>query len=448
MDLTIFRPYDIRGVYPAQLNEVLAYSVAQAYAQLVNPKTVALGCDIRLSSPGLFEAVKQGLVDHGVNVVDIGLVSTDMLYFAVANFGYDGGITVSASHNLKEFNGMKLVREKAIPIASSTGMEEIRNAVMLGYEYKSQTPGKVTKKDIVGDYIRKCLTFVDLAKIKPLKVVANAMSGPILTFVDKMKLPVTFIKLNEVPDGNFPKGQPDPSLQQNREETTKTILKEKADLGVAWDADADRFFVFDETGRFIPAYYLTIFLAQHFCKKTKGAKIVHDPRLRWGIEDKVKELGGQTVQNRSGHSFVKARMRTEDAVFGGESSGHYYFKDYYYCDNGLIPFLLMLQILSESGKKTSQLFDEYFEDYPISGEINTPVAEINQVQELLEKIEKHFASMEGAKMDKIDGVSVELADWRANIRGSNTEALIRVNVEARDLDALKRGAEEVLRFIG
>jgi phosphomannomutase len=448
MTESIFKAYDIRGVYPTEINEEIAYGIAQAYAKFLNPKTVALGYDVRTSSPSLFEAAKQGLLDHGVDVVDIGMISTDMLYFAVANYGYDGGITISASHNPKEYNGMKLVREKAIPISGDTGIEDIRNSVLLGYAYKAQELGKVATKNIIDDYIKKCLSFVDVGKIKPLKVVANAMFGMALNLVAKMNLPIKLIELNENPNGNFPKGQPDPLQQKNRIETIELIQKEHPDLGVAWDADADRFFLFDETGRFIYPYYLSAFLSEYFIKKFPGSTVVHDLRLKWAIEDRVKLAGGKSVAIKAGRAYFNPEMIKQDAVFASETSGHYYFRDYFSADNGLIPFLLMLQIISESGKKTSELFDEYFESYPVSGEINTKVADQEQVQPLLEKIEQHFATQPNARLDKTDGLTIEFPDWRANIRGSNTEPLIRANVEARDSKILDASVEEVLKFIG
>jgi phosphomannomutase len=443
-DQIIFKAYDIRGVYPSQINEEIIYKIAQAYAKFISPKTVALGRDVRLSGPSLFEAAKRGLLDHGVNVVDIGVISTDMYYFAVANYGYDGGLTVSASHNPKEYNGVKMVRANSIPISGDTGINEIRDMVLAGYAFKSQTLGEFQSRDIREDYFRKCLSFIEGRSIKRFKVLANGMFGPIIQNVQKLDLPLDLIAINETPDGNFPKGQPDPLQENNRIETSELIKKEKVDLGVAWDADADRFFLFDENGRFIPGYYLTAFLGEYFAKKHHGVKIILDPRLTWATVDKVKAAGGQPIINKAGHSFIKERMRTEDALFAGEMSGHYYFKDYFYSDNGLIPFLLTLAIVSESGKKVSQIFDEYFEKYPISGEINTKLSSQDLVKPILQKIE---AKYQDAQIGKIDGISLEYADWRANIRGSNTEPLIRMNVEAKTEDLMKAKTQELLDLI-
>ena len=444
MNDIIFKAYDIRGVYPDEINEEAVYKIAQAYAKFLNPKIVALGRDVRLSGPSLFEAAKQGLLDHGVDVVDIGVISTDMLYFAVANYGYDGGITISASHNPKEYNGMKLVREKAIPISGDTGISEIKNMVLDGYKFKAATAGEISTEEILPDYLAKCRSLANLDQIKPLKVVANAMFGVSLQNVNMMALPITLINLNQTPDGNFPKGQPDPLQPQNQQETISTIKSERADMGVAWDADADRFFVFDENGRFIPGYYLTAFLGEYFCRKYPNSKIIHGPRLIWAIRDKVTAAGGQTITNKAGHSFFKARMRAEDAVFAGESSGHFYFRDYFYADNGLIPFLLMLEIISSSGKKVSELFDEYFEKYPISGEINNKIDSLEKVGSILAKLEMEY---QNNHIEKIDGLSIESQDWRANIRGSNTEPLIRLNVEAKNKETLARVTQELIKHI-
>ena len=444
IDESIFKAYDIRGIYPSQLNEDLVYKIAQAYAKFINPKTVALGRDVRTSGESLFEAAKKGLADHGVNVVDIGVISTDMLYFAVANYGYDGGITISASHNPKEYNGMKMVREQAKPISGDTGIMDLKQLVKGGYAFTAAVTGTVEKKDIRQDYIHKCLSFVDTSRIKPMKVLANAMFGPAFESVKLMNLPVTLIPLNEVPDGNFPKGQPDPMQEQNRLETIHAVKHHNADLGVAWDADADRCFIFDETGRFIPGYYLTAFLGEYLCRQVPGSKIIHDPRLVWAIQDKVSSQAGQTVVCKAGHSFFKEKMRAENAIFAGESSGHFYFRDFFYADNGLIPFLLMLQIVSQQNQKLSKLFDSYFEKYPISGEINIKLSSTDLVKGILAKLEDTFSD---AKIDKIDGLSIEYETWRANIRGSNTEPLIRLNLEARDQETLDREVTEVQSLI-
>ncbi|MGE5297848.1 MAG: phosphomannomutase/phosphoglucomutase [Acidobacteriaceae bacterium] len=439
-DPTIFKAYDIRGIYPEQINEEAVYAIAQAFAKFLGPKTVALGRDVRLSGPSLWEAAKNGLIDHGVNVIDIGVISTDMYYFAVANYGFDAGITISASHNPKEYNGMKMVRKGALPISGDTGIKEIMETVLSGYKFKAETKGTVEKKDIVDDYLKKCLSFVDAAKLKPFKVVANGMFGPVLKNVMRMGLPITIIPLNEVPDGNFPKGQPDPAQEANRKETEELIKKEHPDFGVAWDADADRFFLFDENGRFIPGYYLTAFFGRYFASKVPGAKVIYDPRAVWATVDLVREAGGKPLISKAGHSFIKERMRKEDAVFAGEMSGHFYFRDFYYADNGLIPFLLLLEIFSQSDQKVSQIFDPFFEKYPMSGEINIKIESPDQVNIVLAKLETEFP---GARIEKIDGLSLEFPDWRANVRGSNTEPLLRINLEAKTPELVRVYLEKI-----
>lgn len=446
MDSTIFKAYDIRGVYPEQIDEETVYKIAQAYASLVNPKTVALGRDVRTSGESLWVAARNGLIDHGVDVVDIGVISTDMLYFGVAHYKYDGGITISASHNPAEYNGMKMVRANAVPISGDTGIQDIRKLVEGGYNQKADKSGELSQKDITDEYLATCLKFIDMSKVKPYKVVANAMFGPALQNVIKMNLPIELKMLNEIPDGTFPKGQPDPMQEGNRLETTQLIQNEHADFGVAWDGDADRFFLFDESGRFIPGYYLTAFFGEYFARKHHGSKIIYDPRLTWATVDAVSKGGGVPVVNKAGHSFIKERMRKEGAVFAGEMSGHYYFKDYYYCDNGLIPFLLFLEILSQQpeGTKVSELFDRFFQLYPISGEINTKLNSQEEVNGKLDKIQGHY---QDAQLDKTDGLTIEYHDWRANIRGSNTEPLIRVNVEANNKDLVDEKVKEIIDLI-
>lgn len=446
MDYSIFKAYDIRGIYPSQIDEDAVYKIAQAYAKFTGAKNVALGRDVRTSGNVLWEAVKQGLVEHGVDVIDIGIVSTDMLYFAVANYGYDGGITISASHNPAEYNGMKMVKAGAVPISGDSGIREIRQLVEAGYNFVSSTAGRVKVNDITTAYLDKCLSLIDLSLVKHFKVVVNSMFGPAVQNVKRMGLPLNLIAINEKLDGTFPKGQPDPLLEANRHETIELIKKEKADFGCAWDGDADRFFLFDENGRFIPGYYLTAFLGSYFAKKYPNNKVLYDPRLTWATIDAVSSSGGVPLVNKVGHSFIKERMRGEQAVFAGENSGHYYFRDYFYCDNGLIPFLILLQIFSEMGSdfKVSKVFDKYFEQYPISGELNTKLDSQEKVLGILKKIEDHYSQ---SKMEKIDGLSIENSDWRANVRASNTEPLIRLNVEAKNEKVLKEKTEELLKLI-
>mgnify|MGYP001560620008 CR=1 FL=1 len=438
----IFKAYDIRGIYPSELNEDVAYKIAQAYARTVQPKRIVLGRDVRLSGPSLWKAVAQGLTDHGVDVIDIGVITTDMMYFATAAYpDVDGGITISASHNPREYNGMKLMRKGAVSISGDTGIKDIKNIVLEGYVYKAEELGHIERREIINDYLKKCASMFDIAAVKPLRVAANGMFGPIIKIVRRIPLPITLVTINEEPDGSFPKGPPDPLLNENQAEISELVKTSKADLGVAWDGDADRFFIFDENGRWIPGYYITAFLGADFARKLPGAKIIHDTRLNWATKDMVKSAGGVPLENKVGHSFVKERMRKEDAVFAGEMSGHYYFRDFYYADNGLIPFLLILEIISKSGKRVSEIFNPYFSKYFISGEINTKLGPNQFAGDILAELEKKYGD---AKIEHIDGLSVEYSDWRANIRISNTEPLLRLNVEGKNQAIVDDKAQEIL----
>lgn len=315
---------------------------------------------------------------------------------------------------------------------------------MSGYSYKSEFPGKFEKKEIIEDYLKKCLSFIDESKIKPLKVLANGMFGPAVQNVKKLNLPIQVVSLNGEIDGSFPKGPPDPFLPENRTETEELIRKEHTDFGAAWDGDADRFFLFDETGRWIPGYYIAAYLGKYFAEKFPGAKIIYDPRNTWAIIDSVRQAAGRPLLCKVGHSFIKEKMRAEDALFAGEGSGHFYFKDFYYADNGLVPFLIMLQVISESNKKVSELFEPYFQKYFTSGELNTELESNDQVQQTFKRLEEKY---ENDPIDRTDGISIEQTAWRANIRSSNTQPLIRLNVEAKDPETLKQKTEELLELI-
>jgi len=444
----IFRTYDVRGLYPSEITEDAVYRIAQAYVKFLNPKTIALGRDVRLSSPKLFASAKQGLLDHGINIIDIGVVSTEMLYFAVGHLGLDGGITISASHNPRDYNGMKMTRENVIPISANSGLEDIKNLVFSNYNYIASRKGVERQINITEDYLKKCLSFIDVKKIKKMKVVANAMFGMALVNVKKIDLPIELICLNEIPDGNFPKGQPNPLLPEQRVETIETIRTTQSDFGIAWDGDADRFFIFDENGRFIPPYYVLAFLTKYFCSKFPGAIVVHDLRLAWAIEDEAKVAGATTLRSKAGYPFVRKIMRDNQALIGCETSGHIFFKDFFYTDNGLIPFLIILEIFSKLDGKVSTFFDKYFENYPISGEINIENKDPNGTQSVLDRLEKHFRSDSEIVVDKTDGISFEHSQWRANIRGSNTEPFIRINVEGRTPEILKEKTDELLELIG
>lgn len=440
---TIFKAYDVRGIYPTEINEETATAIGRAYARFLSPKKVVIGSDVRTSSPSLKQSLIKGLTSSGVDVIDVGTISTDMLYYAVATLGADGGITVTASHNPKEYNGMKFVREGAIAISSDTGLQDIAQLTEIDEIKNEVEEGLVSSAEILDGYIKHVLSFINPKLLKPLTVVTNANFG-LAGQVIKQALAGTPIKiepLNTKPDGNFPKGRPDPLIEENRQETIDLIIETGADLGIAWDADADRCFFYDENGNFIDGYYTTAILAAMMLKKFPGGKIIHDPRLTWATIDTVKEAGGIPVVNKAGHTFIKDRMRSEDAIFGGEMSAHYYFKDNFYCDNGLIPALLILEYLSVTGKKMSELADNYKNKYFISGEINS---EVDNGSEIITDLKEKYAD---GDQNEIDGLSVEYKDWRFNVRMSNTEPLIRLNVEAKQEDLMKTKTEELLAII-
>jgi phosphomannomutase len=440
---SIFKAYDIRGIYPGEINEEIVYKIGQAYVEFVKPKIVVVGKDVRISSPSLCKALINGILDAGVDVVDIGTISTDMLYFTVAKYGYDGGLIVSASHNPREWNGVKMVKAGAAPISADTGIIAIRDIVLKGEIKKAKTVGTVQKKDIWDDYVQHVLSFVDSSKIKPLKVVMNAnfgMAGVAATKICK-NLPIEIVPLNFEPDGNFPKGRPDPLIPENRVETSELVRTSKADLAVAWDADADRCFFFDEHGCFVPGVIITALLAESFLLKHPGEKILHCPRVVWPVIDTVLKYGGIPLENKVGHSFFKERMRKENAIFGGEMSAHYYFRDNFYADNGMIPMLLIFEFLGMQEKKFSELVHPFFEKYFFSGEINFQVEE---KEELLQMLEKKYSD---GKISHLDGLTIEYDDWRFNIRPSNTEPLVRLNIEAKSQKLMEEKREELSEFI-
>ncbi len=445
MDLAIFKAYDVRGIYPTQLDEDAAYKIAQAYAQYVKPKKVALGRDVRTSGESLWKAACQGFIDAGVDVVDIGTISTDMLYFAVANYGLDGGVTISASHNPKEYNGFKMVREKSIAISSDTGLNEIRDIAARGEKFLAEKPGTISKIEIMDDYINHILKFTDVNKIKPLKIVLSANFGLAGVVAKKLlaKIPakIQYEYLDCEPNGEFPKGRPDPLIPERQTETSELVKSFGADFGVAWDADADRCFFFDENGNFIEGYFIVGLLAKELLKTNPGQKILYDPRLTWATIETVKAAGGEPIMTKAGHTFIKDRMRKEDALFAGEMSAHYYFRDNWYADNGMIPLVMMLEIISTSGKKLSELIAPMTQKYFVSGEINN---EVKDVPAVLVEAEKLYSD---GKIDKTDGLSVEYDTWRFNLRGSNTEPKIRLNVESIDKKTMEQKRDELLSFI-
>lgn len=445
IDKSIFKAYDIRGLYPSQINEDLAYKIAQGYCKLVNPKTVVLGRDVRLSGPKLFEAAKQGLLDFGANVIDIGVITTDMMYFAVVHTNADGGLAITASHNPKDFNGFKMVRQKAAPISGDSGIMDIKQSVLENFSYKSETSGKIETLDVSQAYVDKVVSIIDPKNIKPFKVVCNCNFGAVGKNVALLakQLPLQITWLNEQPNGDFPlpQGRPDPLIPENRQSTSELIIKTGADFGAAWDADADRCFFFDEAGRFLSGYFTTAVLAEYFLQKYPGGKVLMDSKLNWAVADTVRAFGGTALTNKTGHSFYKERMIREDAIFGGEVSAHYFFKDFYYLDNGLMPFVVFLDLLSQTGKKPSEIYRPFFEKYFALDETNFKVADVNKILTKAKEIYKD------GQISELDGVAIEFPAWRFSLRSSNTEPVVRLNLEARSAEVLKQKTEELKKMI-
>lgn len=444
-DPKIFRAYDIRGTYPTQLNENIAYRIAQAYVAVFKPKRMLISMDVRESGPVLKKAVSEGLRDAGVDVIDIGMVCTDIYYFAVATNDVDGGIHISASHNPREYNGMNISRRGAVPVSSDTGLIDIKKEVEQGVKIKSEKRGELREKNVIGDYLIYLKRFINFGRIKPYKIVANpnfGMQGLILKkLIEKEKLPLKVTYINEKPDGSFPKGRPDPLIKENRAELVELVKKMKADLGVAWDADGDRCFFVDDKARFIEGYFTTAVLAKEILRKYPGAKIIIDPRLTWASIETIKESGGVPIINKAGMTFITERMRKEDAVFAGEMSAHYYFKENFYRDNGMIPLFMILEMMAREGKPLSYFYDPYFENYFISGELNF---ETERAKEIMNEAEKRYSD---GKIEHIDGLSVEFENWRFNLRPSNTEPLLRLNVEAKNKSLLEEKTEELKNLI-
>ena len=441
-----FGAYDIRGVYPEEVNEELAYRVGRSFVKLFDAEKVAVGHDIRLSGPSISKALIDGLTDAGCDVVDIGQCGTEMIYFATAHLKLDGGIMITASHNPKEYNGMKLVRREARPVSSDTGLKDIERLVMEGsFKVAETKKGKVENVDILDDYIDHLLSYIDADKLSKLKVVANTgngAGGPIVEALAK-RLPIEVITVHPEPDGNFPNGVPNPILPENRDATADVVKKEHADIGVAWDGDFDRCFLFDEKGGFIEGYYMVGFLAQAFLKKNPGAKIIYDPRLTWNTIEITEAMGGIPVMCKSGHAFIKDRMRRENAVYGGEMSAHHYFRDFSYCDSGMLVWLIVMQLLSEAKKPLSELMQERMAKFPCSGEINSHVEDAPAI---LKRLEAEYGPK--GEVNHVDGLSVEFDNWRFNLRMSNTEPVIRLNVETRgDAKLLEEKTEELLKKI-
>jgi phosphomannomutase len=445
--ITSFKAYDVRGRVPEELDEDITYRIGRAYAAFVQPRTVAVGRDIRASSPKLMAALTRGLNDSGVDVIDIGVGGTELVYFATFSRKLDGGIMVTASHNPPNYNGMKFVRAESRPISADTGLNDIRELAERNEFPAAARKGTIKQEDIQPDYIRHLLSYIDPKKLQPLKIVVNAGNGGAGPIVDLLEphLPFTFVKLFHEPDGSFPNGVPNPMVEENRRVTMDKIRAAKADLGIAWDGDYDRCFFFDEQGQFIEGYYVVGLLAQTFLQKKGPQRIVHDPRLTWNTLDIVESGGGTAVQSKSGHAFIKQKMREVDAIYGGEMSAHHYFRDFSYADSGMIPWLLIAEIMSERNASLAELVGERMARFPASGEINRKVADAPKLLQLAQ--DKYGA--QAVSIDHTDGVSIELADWRFNLRASNTEPLLRLNVESRGDPALMRArTEELLALLG
>ncbi|MBO6179124.1 MAG: phosphomannomutase [Selenomonadaceae bacterium] len=423
-----FGAFDIRGIYPESINEEIAYRIGRALPKLFDMKNVVVGYDIRLSSKSLTDALIKGLAESGADVSSAGLIGTEMIYFATSFYGFDGGVMVTASHNPKEYNGMKFVRKNSRPISENNGLKELAAEVLKEPPAVVDNIGKVKPLDMMTDYVNHILSYVNIDKLKPYKVVANIGNGAAGAVVKalKEKLPFDTTMIFAEPDGAFPNGVPNPLKKENRAATIEAVKKYGADVGVAWDGDFDRCFLFDENGGFIEGYYMVGFLAEAFLKKEKGATIIYDPRLTWNTIETVKKYGGNPVMVRSGHAFIKDKMRELDAIYGGELSSHHYFRDFYYCDSGMIPWLLTLELMSEMNKPLSKLMKDRQEAYPASGEISRRVKDPDKT---LEKVKEKYAP--NGEFNDIDGVSVDFKDWRFNLRKSGTEPDIRLNVESR-----------------
>lgn len=453
--LSCFKAYDIRGKLGEELNTDIAYRIGRAFSQHTNAKQVVVGGDIRLTSEELKLALANGLMDGGTNVIDLGLCGTEHIYFATSHLNCDGGIVVTASHNPIDYNGMKLVRENSKPISGDTGLLDIKALAERNEFIEVAKKGQLSTVDISQAYTEHLLTYIDVKNLsllmRPLKLVVNAgngAAGPALDAIEsalkQLNVSVEFIKVHHQPDGNFPNGIPNPLLVENRAATRDAVIEHNADMGIAWDGDFDRCFLFDEQGQFIEGYYIVGLLAENFLNKNQGSKVIHDPRLTWNTIDIVEQAGGQAIQSKTGHAFIKERMRLEDAVYGGEMSAHHYFRDFFYCDSGMIPWLLIAELVCLRKQPLSSLVKARIEAYPSSGEINNKIADpkaaISRVFELYQK--------DAQVIDKTDGISMAFGTWRFNLRSSNTEPVVRLNVESKgDVALMEEKTQEVLALL-
>ncbi|GAA3912780.1 phosphomannomutase CpsG [Litoribacillus peritrichatus] len=450
-ELTCFKAYDIRGKLGDELNDDIAYRVGRAFGELLKPKKIAVGGDVRSTSEQLKQAVARGLMDSGVDVVDLGEVGTEEVYFAAFHLDVDGGIEVTASHNPIDYNGMKLVTKGSRPISGDTGLKEIQRLAELNSFPEIETKGEYSKLSILNDYVDHLLTYVNTSQLKSLKLVVNSGNGAAGHVIDaieqqfqKQGVPVEFIKVHHEPDPTFPNGIPNPLLPENRSATSDAVIEHNADMGIAWDGDFDRCFLFDEQGAFIEGYYIVGLLAEAFLKKDHGAKVIYDPRLTWNTQEVVSEAGGVPIMSKTGHAFIKERMRKEDAVYGGEMSAHHYFKDFAYCDSGMIPWLLVAELISTKGASLSSMVRDRINKFPSSGEINS---KLENPQEAIQRVLTRYQE-EALDVDYTDGIGVSFSEWRFNLRSSNTEPVVRLNVESRgDTALMELKTKEILGIL-
>ena len=443
LDPKVFKAYDVRGIYGEDLDEEGAYAIGRAYVEEFAPHRIAIGRDMRVHAPAMAAATIRGAADAGADVVDIGLVGTEILYFAVGELGLDGGIAVTASHNPKEYTGMKIVRSGALPVGGESGLLQVRDRALAGFG-DPRGRGTVEELDVYPRFVERVLSFVDVSAIRPLRVVidaANGMAGAMLPPVLE-RLPIDAVRYFFEPDGTFPNHEPNPLLPENREFIIQATRDERADLGVAYDGDGDRCFFVDDSGEFVPGDFVTALLAESILAKEPGGKVIYDLRASWAVPETITRAGGVPLVNRVGHAYIKHRMRQEDAVFGGEVSAHYYFRDFSQADSGVVPFLLMLELISKKGAALSEILAPFRGQYFITGELNTPVAD---VESKLRELEDRFGR-EGS-VSHLDGVSVEADGWHFNVRPSNTEPLLRLNLEARSRELMERKRDEVLSVI-
>ena len=449
--LTCFKAYDVRGKLGDELNEEIAYSIGRAFAQHLKARCVVVGGDIRLTSDSLKQALAKGLMDSGADVIDIGMTGTEEIYFAAFHLDVDGGIEVTASHNPMDYNGMKFVGRGSLPISGDSGLREIQHIAESQNFESSGTQGSLSQLSILDDYVDHLFSYINASELKPLKLVVNSGNGAAGHVIDAIEarfkvqgVKVEFIKVYHQPDGAFPNGIPNPLLPDNRKATADAVIAHGAAMGIAWDGDFDRCFLFDEHGKFIEGYYIVGLLADAFLKKHPGEKIIHDPRLTWNTIDIVNKAGGIPVQSKTGHAFIKERMRAEDAIYGGEMSAHHYFRDFAYCDSGMIPWLLVSELISISGSPLSKLVGERMAAYPCSGEINYKVKD---TQASIQAVKDKFSPLKPL-VDDTDGISLEFPDWRLSLRASNTEPLLRLNVESRvDMQIVEQRVAEIETLI-